>query len=172
MQSRRARVFIPGLEVNVNVARSTYDHRLGPGTRIVRIGAWLLKAKFTHGSIVIVLDEKHRILLVKEGIRERGRWGLPGGFTNLRESARQTATRELREEAGVHVDAGNLRDIAEYKQPWAWHYDHLFVVEVTADEMGHHRRSGEIQDSQWHDQSKLPPLTRATAYALDRWTKH
>jgi ADP-ribose pyrophosphatase YjhB (NUDIX family) len=53
------------------------------------------------GANVIVLDEKHRILLQQ---RLDGSWGLPGGLMEPGESLEQTAVREVKEETNIDID--------------------------------------------------------------------
>lgn len=48
-------------------------------TRAVRAGARLGRRKFTAGTLVAVRNDDY-ILMVKMH-RDRGRWGLPGGFS-------------------------------------------------------------------------------------------
>ncbi len=141
---------------------------LDVGTRMIRAFAWLLKAKFTHGAMVIARNADGQLLLVQERLRERGSWGLPGGFMGVRETPGQAAARELREEAGLDVDDAELVPVAEYAQPWARHYDHVFTVTVDAASV-YGGSSAEVARHDWFSFDALPVLTRATEYALRNW---
>jgi ADP-ribose pyrophosphatase YjhB (NUDIX family) len=53
-------------------------------------------------TTVILENEKGEILLVKrKSDPKKGFWDLPGGFTNLNESAEQSLAREIKEELGI-----------------------------------------------------------------------
>jgi 8-oxo-dGTP pyrophosphatase MutT (NUDIX family) len=64
------------------------------GARVDTAGVCLFTATGTH--VVVVLPSKHA---------QTGRWVLPKGRLNLRESARRAAGRELGEEAGISPKA-------------------------------------------------------------------
>lgn len=137
------------------------------GTRVIRVLAWLSKAKYTHGAIVIVRNDNGDLLLVQERFRERGAWGLPGGFMRQRETPRQAAVRELGEEVGIQLAEASLEAIDAYHQPWARHYDHLFALSFDPA----HTSSGtsrELRGKAWFAVEQLPPLTRAAEHALAR----
>lgn len=140
----------------------------GMGNRLLRIGGWFLKAKYTHGSLVCVVNRSSEVLMVQQRFREPGCWGFPGGFLNLRESPRRAAARELAEEVGISINEERLRLIDEYKQPWAWHYDHLYLVEI--DEWQSEAVSShEVEEIRWFSLEAAPPaLTAAARHALRR----
>ena len=148
--------------------RPSKSDRVDLSTRAIRLAAWLGKARLTHGALTVVLDSEDRLLLVKERLRERGHWGLPGGFLRLSESPVEAASRELFEEARIRLGADSLQVVAEYKQPWAWHYDHLFLVRASQVDASGTAKSYEIAGSGWFSLRELPPLTRAAEYALER----
>ncbi|WP_432357931.1 NUDIX hydrolase [Sporosarcina sp. UB5] len=52
------------------------------------------------GAGVGVFNEKGEILLQR---KLDGRWGIPGGFMELGESAEETARREVHEETGIQI---------------------------------------------------------------------
>ncbi|GEN53088.1 NUDIX hydrolase [Halobacillus faecis] len=62
------------------------------------------------GSVVIIIDEKGRILL-QERTSPQGVWGLPGGLMELGESTEQVAKREALEETGLEVDDLQLLNV-------------------------------------------------------------
>ncbi|WP_157570422.1 NUDIX domain-containing protein [Microtetraspora malaysiensis] len=59
---------------------------------------------------VMVLPVDNSLLVVRRDVEpHRGGLALPGGFIDVGESWQQAAVRELREETGVLVDAGDVR---------------------------------------------------------------
>ncbi|WP_226582379.1 NUDIX hydrolase [Halobacillus litoralis] len=62
------------------------------------------------GAVVIIIDEKERILL-QQRTSPHGVWGLPGGLMELGESTEQVAKREVHEETGLIVDHLKLLNI-------------------------------------------------------------
>jgi len=155
---------------NFSLIRSSATRVVFAGAnKAIRIAAWLTRAKFTHGSLVIVHDSAHAILLVRQRLRERDCWGLPGGFLNLHEAPIDGARRELREETGLAVDSSALTKVAEYHQPWAWHYDHLFRIDLPdghTTELVRPRANLELSGIGWYQPSQLPPLNRSARLAL------
>lgn len=141
---------------------------LGVGGRIIRCGAWLIRAKYTHGALIIVQDDRDRLLLVQERLRERSGWGLPGGFSRNRETPDVTASRELREETGVAVPTDRLALVTAYRQPWARHFEHVFHLRIASDTRLH-RGIGEVRAVKWYRSRELPVLTRSAYHALTAW---
>ncbi|MGH9195925.1 MAG: NUDIX domain-containing protein [Acidimicrobiia bacterium] len=91
---------------------------------------WRIRRPCTHGALVIVW--KHgRVLLVRNSYVSY--YSPPGGYVHRGESARDTASRELKEEVGVAVDSSDLRLALEVTHEWEFRHDHvtLFDIEVS-----------------------------------------
>lgn len=70
---------------------------------------WVGHAKFIIGVTGIVRDENGQVLLLRHRLWPEGRqWGLPTGYARAGENFRQTVVREVREETGLTVVAGQL----------------------------------------------------------------
>ena len=63
------------------------------------------------GSVTVVIDEMERILLQQRKATSHGSWGLPGGLMELKESAEETARREVFEESGLSIGNLHLLDV-------------------------------------------------------------
>jgi ADP-ribose pyrophosphatase YjhB (NUDIX family) len=130
----------------------------------------MLKAKCTHGALVIVRNSDDEYLLVRQRLRERNRWSFPGGFLNPAEEPIHGAVRELREETGLELAAHDLDVVAQYRQPWLrffGHFDHVFVALIEKQDLPS-KRSVEIRACDWFAADDLPELTASTQEALRR----
>ena len=68
----------------------------------------------TVGAIVF---NGERVLLAQRGQEpNKGRWSIPGGAIELGETARQAVEREVREECGVTVQAGEVVEVLDILQ--------------------------------------------------------
>ncbi|HCQ90626.1 MAG TPA: DNA mismatch repair protein MutT, partial [Clostridium sp.] len=63
------------------------------------------------GAVVIIIDNRNRILLQKRKTTSYGMWGIPGGLMELGESTEDTARREVLEETGLTVGKVKLIDV-------------------------------------------------------------
>lgn len=84
------------------------------------------------GSVVIVLDDKGRILLQKRKY-PYGSWGLPGGLMELGESTEDTARREVKEETDLDIGKLELIDVSSGPGNFviAENGDEFYVVTVS-----------------------------------------
>ncbi|MDH3231941.1 MAG: NUDIX hydrolase [Alphaproteobacteria bacterium] len=65
-------------------------------------------------GVGVVVWKDAKVLLIRRGRPPReGDWSLPGGRQKLGETTRQTAIREVREEAGIEIVVGNLLDVVD-----------------------------------------------------------
>lgn len=93
-----------------------------------------------------VIDETGRILLVREA--SNGLWTLPGGWADLNASPSQNVIREVREEAGLEVEAVKLiacwdKDLHDHPRQPEHIYKLVFLCRRTGGELAtSHETSG------------------------------
>jgi len=115
------------------------------------------------GAATVIVDDRHRVLLVKHSYGERN-WELPGGGGEARESVEETARREAREEVGLEL--GEVRLTGVYWEPRVDMHHFVFLAGPTgtpriAD-------SKEITDIGWFSRDALPrPVSDFTIMRID-----
>lgn len=134
--------------------------------RLARTAAYVLMPKYTAGAVVVARDDTTapaRVLLVRK--RSGGQlWGFPAGYVGYRTSIVETARRELTQETGVRADVTVACHLRTYRQPWAMHLDHLFLVAAHGEPSVHDAM--EIAEAAWWRVDELPPLAREAVLAL------
>ena len=115
-------------------------------------------------GVVVLKDtaDGPRVLLIKRGRPPReGQWSLPGGKQELGETVRETAIREVREEAGIEICDLTLLDVidsitsdpAAPAGPPLYHYTLIdFAARWTA---GEPRAGDDALDACWADPADL-----------------
>lgn len=132
--------------------------------RIKRTGA-------PYGAHTVVYRESGELLLVRhEGVNM---WVLPGGGIDGDETFRETAERELREEAGVEVDYGGLGLLGRIEiscdEHATWGVLPVFEAEALTTTPEVRDPDEEISEARWFDE--LPEDTRDRADLL-AWREH
>jgi ADP-ribose pyrophosphatase YjhB (NUDIX family) len=107
--------------------------------------------------VSVVLRRQNRILLVQEEKAENhGRWNLPGGHLELRETLQQGALREVKEETGLQVRLSELVGVYTSIQPPDYH---AIRFVFTAEHDGNEPMAGdEILAVQWHSLAEVEAL--------------
>ncbi len=84
---------------------------------------------------MILENEAEELLVVKANYKNY--WTLPGGIVNQRETPRQAAIRETKEEVGVQLDANDVTfvAVADRISDVAQTYQFIFKAPLTADAM-------------------------------------
>ena len=63
---------------------------------------------FPRVGVAAVVTKNNRVLLVKRGVPpSKGLWAIPGGNMKLGETLKETAEREILEETGIVIEAGD-----------------------------------------------------------------
>lgn len=106
-----------------------------------------------------VVFRDNKVLLVRE--RREGLWTLPGGWTDIGESAREAAVRETFEETGFRTRALKLlalydRDKHDHPPHPSHCYNAFFLCEIID---GEPKLSYEIDAIDFFAEDNLPPLS-------------
>jgi 8-oxo-dGTP diphosphatase len=109
---------------------------------------------------VLRLEEIPEILLVqRKGPPFRGKWALPGGFMEIRETLEETARRELLEETGIR--AGELIRFETYdrpdRDPRGRTITQVFVM-VWEEKMGRPVAGSDADTVRWFGLHALPEM--------------
>lgn len=104
------------------------------------------------------------LLLIKRGLEPFvGRWALPGGFLRPDEDLDTCARRELLEETGVKVGAGDVHQFGNFSAPRRDPRPNQRVISVAylallpSDQMSP-RADTDAEDARWRPVRNLPPL--------------
>ncbi len=116
-----------------------------------------------------------KILLVREVAD--GQWSMPGGWSDVNDSPREAAEREVREESGFHVKATKLAAVYDrakhpHLPPMPFHvYKMLFVCEIIG---GNPATNSETTEIGFFAGDALPPLSvsRNLPFQIQRMFEH
>ncbi len=105
----------------------------------------------------VVLNEKKQILLVKRGVEpEKGKWCLPGGFTELGESLQECCLRELFEETNIK---GSIDRIVDSYLSSSSEYDSVIVTGFLIKDIKNTPRPGDdAEELGFFDLNNLPEI--------------
>jgi len=118
-------------------------------------------------AVGAIVFKDGRVLLVRRGQPPaEGEWAIPGGSVEIGETLQQAAQRELLEETGIRIQAGEPCFIFD-----AIHIDpdgrvrfHYVVIDLLADYVeGFPRAGGDAADARWVSAEELGGLTLSPA---------
>ena len=101
---------------------------------------------------------KEKILLARHVKASRSAYLLPGGGMESDETATESLTRELREEAGVDARVGDLRYVIEARSPDAKRHILQLVFAVKIDGDIGNSVDPRVAECAWHPVSELRTL--------------
>jgi 8-oxo-dGTP diphosphatase len=108
------------------------------------------------GAVII---DRGQVLLVKRGSPPLlGEWSLPGGAVELGETLRAAAEREVQEETGLIVKAGEVIEVLDRIVPGAAgapQYHYVLIDFLCSVEGGELRAGGDAADARWAAESEL-----------------
>jgi len=110
-------------------------------------------------AIIVMVTNANRVLLTRAVDWTHPYWGLISGHVKVRETAEQTATREVYEEVGLEIQ--DLKILRTYVTK-----DHeLLMIALMAETKDSRiKKSKELKDARWFDVSRPLPM-RSTSIA-------
>jgi 8-oxo-dGTP diphosphatase len=113
----------------------------------------------------LVRDRKGRVLLVRRGRPPfKGRWGLPGGFCEWKETTEHCGARETLEETGVRVKISRLLGV--YSDPDRDPRGHNVTVLYEARPIDGQAKGGDdAAEARWFARRELQGLSFAFDHA-------
>ncbi len=131
-------------------------------------GVVLHAYRFEHPAVaatVVLYDTQRRAVLLgkRSGEPYAGCYCFPGGFLDVgRETVEQTAARELREEAGVAIDASRLQLVDVRSAPDRDPRDHVLDIGYYAEGTGFHAIAADETDAiRWASLDEMENLPLA-----------
>jgi 8-oxo-dGTP diphosphatase len=120
-------------------------------------------------AVGAVILHEDRVLLVRRGKPPRqGKWAVPGGKVEAGETLRQAAEREVREETGVEIRAGEVVHVFELLDRDGDTLRFLYVIiDLLAEYLGGEPRAADdASDARWFGAEELGD------HDVDRETLH
>lgn len=106
----------------------------------------------------VVMHDGKFLLVRRRNPPSQGMWSIPGGVMEVGETFQDTARREVKEECGLDVKAGQVVEVIQNivrDEAGAVHY-HYVIVDVLAEMTGGRLQAGEdAADALWAGEEEL-----------------
>ena len=114
-------------------------------------------------AVGAIVFKDGRVLLVRRGQPPaEGEWAIPGGSVEIGETLQQAAQRELLEETGIVIQAGEpcfIFDVIQTDTDGRVRF-HYVIIDLLADYVeGYPRAGGDAADARWVSADELAGLT-------------
>jgi 8-oxo-dGTP diphosphatase len=113
------------------------------------------------GVGAVIVDDG-RVLVVKRGTEPlKGQWSIPGGAVELGETLREAAAREVLEETGLIIEAGEVLEVFDsiYRDPGGRTQYHYVLVDFLCRRLhGESRAASDVSEARWITPAELPDL--------------
>jgi 8-oxo-dGTP diphosphatase len=113
-------------------------------------------------SVGAVICRGDKVLLVQRGQEpSKGKWSIPGGVMELGETIRETARREVMEECGVEIEAGEVvevRDAIVRDEAGRIRFHYVLVDVIARYVNGELRAGSDVEDARWVSKEDLTKL--------------
>jgi 8-oxo-dGTP diphosphatase len=114
-------------------------------------------------AVGAIVFKDGRVLLVRRGQPPaEGEWAIPGGSVEIGETLQQAAQRELLEETGIIIQAGEpcfIFDVIQTDTDGRVRF-HYVIIDLLADYVeGYPRAGGDAADARWVSAEALGELT-------------
>ena len=129
-------------------------------------------ASFPKAAVGALVIKEDRILLVRRGNPPaRGEWAIPGGRMEPGETFREAAEREILEETGIRIRAGEVVAVCDHieKNPDGSLRFHYLIVDVFGEYIeGEPRAADDADEAAWVRQDDFPgmPIAATTREVL------
>lgn len=114
---------------------------------------WFVARTKIHG-VQCVIAREDEVLLVRHTYGDRRRWELPGGAIKRGESARDAATREVREELGLALD--DWRELGDVNIRLDGRSGTLSCFAARANGLAPRIDEVELEELRWFARDELP----------------
>jgi 8-oxo-dGTP diphosphatase len=123
-------------------------------------------------AVRLILEDNGQLLFLRQTKRNGGRYSLVGGNVELQEFAREALAREAHEEAGIHVDPGDLSLVHVLHRHKLKKNETLLVLYFKAKKFYGEPQSKEqkkFKDVAWFPANNLPSdVSKPTLHVLRR----